>query len=93
MRWQTLAFPCAVVATLAACSGRAGTKGETGAVPGNPKDTTAAPAPALTPSATDTSAMPKTPAESVSKSGMSADTGMSKSKTKSKHDTSSAAPK
>jgi hypothetical protein len=91
MRWQTLAFPCAVVATLAACSGRAGTKGETGAVPGNPTDTTAMPAPAPTPSATDTTAMPKTPAESSSNSGMSADTG--KSKTKSKHDTSSAAPK
>jgi len=91
MRWQTLAFPCAVAATLAAC-GKAGTKGETGAVPGNPTDTTAAaPAPAPSPSATDTTAMPKTPAESSSNSGMSADTGMSK--TKSKHDTSSAAPK
>ena len=90
MRWQTLAFPCAVAATLAACSGRAGTKGETGAVPGTPTDTTAA-APAPAPSATDTTAMPTTPAESSSKSGMSADTG--KKSGKMKHDTSSAAPK
>jgi hypothetical protein len=89
MRWQTLAFPCAVVATLAAC-GKPGSKGETGAVPGNPTDTTAA-APAPAPSATDTTAMPTTPAESSSNSGMSADTG--KKSTKMKHDTSSAAPK
>jgi hypothetical protein len=91
MRWQTLAFPCAVLATLAGCGPKAGTKGETGAVPGTPTDTTAAPAPAPAPSATDTTAMPKTPAESSSKSGMTADTG--KKSTKMKHDTSSAAPK
>lgn len=91
MRWQTLTFSCAVVATLTACSGRAGTKGETGAVPGNPADTTAAAAPAPAPSASDTSAMPSTPAESSSNSGMSADTG--KKSSKMKHDTSSAAPK
>jgi hypothetical protein len=90
MRWQTLAFPCAVVATIAAC-GKPGPKGETGAVPGSPADTTAAaPAPAPAPSATDTSAMPKTPAETSSTSGMSADTG--KKSMKMKHDTS-AAPK
>ncbi len=90
MRWQTLAFPCAVVATLAAC-GKPGTKGETGAVPGTPMDTTAAAAPAPAPSATDTAAMPTTPAESSSNSGMSADTG--KKSSKMKDDTSSAAPK
>ena len=88
MRWQTLAFPCAVVATLAAC-GKAGSKGETGAVRGNPTDSTATATPAPTPSATDTTAMPKM--DSSSNSGMSADTG--KSMTNSKHDTSSAAPK
>ena len=53
MKWQSLAFPCLVAATLAGCNGRPRTN-ETGAVPGSPADTASVPSPAATPAPTTT---------------------------------------
>lgn len=65
MRWHTLALPALIAAALVGCN-KAGTNGETGAVPGTPADTSAVSAPA--PAATDTTAMPAPGADTTSHS-------------------------
>lgn len=54
MKWQSLAFPCLVAATLAGCNGRSRTNNETGAVPGSTLDTASVPSPAATPAPSTT---------------------------------------
>jgi hypothetical protein len=47
MKWQLLAFPCLVAATVVGCNGRSRTN-ETGAVPGTTADSTSATTPGAT---------------------------------------------
>ena len=78
MKWQALALPCLVAATLAGCGGRPNTNAESGAVPGTPADSAAVPSPA-TPAPLDTTVPSSTPSSIPMDSGAThTDTSMSK---------------
>lgn len=81
MKWQALALPCLVAATLAGCGGKSDTNNETGAVPGTPADSTSVSTPSATPApgAGDSAAAPSaTPSDSSTSSMSKSDSSMNK---------------